>query len=241
MASQQVREKSAKEILSLSWLRTLIFWWIDSHCIWNLDKAICLSLVIKSVRHSINKHSSDGVEKSFLCYYLIDFREGKKHHLFVLSLLPCLEQSISRVTSTSCLSDFQLLTRSCPPLHCLSETLSCLQARYHLCSSLLFIFLSACLLLFFVSFFSFFSHYLYLFALSPNVFSVFLSVPRLLWLTILVYSLWPYLKPALQTWCCVLSKLLLHFIKFEMFTGNNQEQILLLHASHWHFNESKSN
>lgn len=86
----------------------------------------------------------------------------KKHHLFVLSPLPCLEQSISRVTTTSCLSDFQLLTRSCPPLHCLSETLSCSQTRYHLCFSLLFLFLSACLLPFFVSFVALFSHYLYL-------------------------------------------------------------------------------
>lgn len=89
-------------------------------------------------------------------------KKKKTHHLFVLSPLPCLEQSISRVTTTSCLSDFQLLTRSCPPLHCLSETLSCTQTRYHLCSSLLFLFLSACLLPFFVSFVALFSHYLYL-------------------------------------------------------------------------------
>lgn len=126
-------------------------------------------------------------------------RERKKNPTTISLFCPCLEQSISRVSSTSCLSDFQLLTRSCPPLHCLSETLSCLQARYHLCSSLFFLFplgLSPPIL----------GLILFLlqslprsFALSPNVFSVFFSVPCKLCLTILVCTLWPHLKLALNT------------------------------------------
>lgn len=57
------------------------------------------------------------------------------------------------------------------------------------------------------------------FTLSPDVFSVFLSVPRSLCFTILVCGLWPNLKLALHTWCCVLSKLLssLHMTQSRTF------------------------
>lgn len=59
------------------------------------------------------------------------------------------------------------------------------------------------------------------FTLSPNVFSVFLSVPRSLCFTILVCGLWPNLKLALHcsTWCYVLPKLLssLHMKQWRAF------------------------
>lgn len=177
-------------------------------CIWNLDKAICLSFFIKNIKRFINKHSSDSVEKSCLCYYLMDFRGEKTASLCFVP--------VALFRAIYLQGNHHILSVWFPITHEVLSSTSLSQRNLILLTgpipSVLFPFVSfslglsppiLCLILFLLQ------PLPLSFTLSPNVFSVFLSVPCSLYLTNLICSLWTNLKLALHMWCYILSNLFL--------------------------------